>query len=138
MLNLNTEFGARVARRLREARIIWLTTVRADGMPQPNPVWFLWDGETILIYTKPTARRLRHLAQNPKVALNFDADEWGEDVVILTGEARVDADAPPATTVAAYIEKYREGIARIEMTPESMAQTYSVAIRVTPKNLRGE
>ncbi|MFQ5612516.1 MAG: hypothetical protein ACE5H9_10325 [Anaerolineae bacterium] len=40
-IDLSTEFGLRVARRLREERIIWLTTLRADQTPQPSPVWFL-------------------------------------------------------------------------------------------------
>ena len=53
-----TPFGARVAQRLREDAVIWLTSVAADGTPQPNPVWFLWDSHTVLVYNQPTARRL--------------------------------------------------------------------------------
>ncbi len=45
----STPFGARVAQRLREEHLIWLTTVGADGTPQPNPVWFLWDGASVLV-----------------------------------------------------------------------------------------
>jgi len=49
----STPFGERVARRLRDERLIWFTTVDAKGTPQPTPVWFLWDDatSTILIYT---------------------------------------------------------------------------------------
>ena len=49
VIDPDTEFGARVERRLREDVIGWLVTVSADGTPQPNPVWFVWDGETALI-----------------------------------------------------------------------------------------
>ena len=49
-LDLSTDFGQRVARRLREERIIWLITIDAQQVAQPVPVWFWWDGETILIY----------------------------------------------------------------------------------------
>ncbi len=38
MLDMNTEFGQRVARRLAEERIAWLTTVDSSGTPQPRPV----------------------------------------------------------------------------------------------------
>ena len=38
-----TEFGARVARRLHEDAIAWLTLTDQAGTPQPAPVWFLWD-----------------------------------------------------------------------------------------------
>ena len=52
-----TPFGACVAQRLREDAVIWLTTVAANGTPQPNPVWFLWDGHSVLgpVRKVPTA-----------------------------------------------------------------------------------
>jgi predicted pyridoxine 5'-phosphate oxidase superfamily flavin-nucleotide-binding protein len=49
MLDNTTETGASTEERLREEKIAWLTTVRADGQPQSVPVWFLWDGEALLI-----------------------------------------------------------------------------------------
>src|SRR5918992_1573107 len=65
-IDTSTEFGVQVQRRLADERIGWLTTVRPDGMPQPAPVWFHWDGETLLIFTgeartggdRPSAERL--------------------------------------------------------------------------------
>ncbi|MBI3978338.1 MAG: TIGR03667 family PPOX class F420-dependent oxidoreductase [Chloroflexi bacterium] len=136
-LDTTTEFGSRVARRLREEPIIWLTTVRSDGAPQPSPVWFLWDGETILIYSQPNKQKLRNVARNSKVALNLDGNGQGGDIVVIEGEARVAPAAPPANEVAAYLEKYRDHISRIGMTPAGFAQAYSVPIRVTPTGLRG-
>lgn len=136
-LDTGSEFGARVARRLREETIIWLTTVRADGRPQPSPVWFLWDGETVLIYSQPDKPKVRNIARNPKVALHFDGNGRGGDIVVLDGEARVAPDAPPADLIPELVEKYREGIARLGGTPASFAREYSVAIRVTPAKVRG-
>lgn len=134
-----TPFGARVARRLRDETVIWLTTMGADGTPQPNPVWFLWDEheQTLLIYNQPTAKRLAHIRRNPKVALHFNSDEHGDDIVIITGEARISPDTPRADRVPAYLDKYRELIADINQTPESMAADYSVALRITPSKVRG-
>jgi len=43
---------------------IWLTTVRSDGTPEPNPVLFFWDGSTFLIYGKRGSRKLDHIARN--------------------------------------------------------------------------
>lgn len=136
-LDLTTEFGARVARRLQEEIVIWLTTVRADGTPQPSPVWFLWDGATILIYSRPETPKVRNIGHNPRVALAFDSDGRGGNIVILTGRAVIDRSTPPATQVPAYLDKYRAGIASIGMTPERFAAAYSVPVRVTPAHLRG-
>ena len=136
-LDTSSEFGQRVERRLREERVIWLTTVRPDGAPQPSPVWFLWDGETFLIYSQPNQQKLRNIEQNPKVALNFDGDGQGGDIIVFTGEARLDTQAPPAHQIAPYVEKYEAGFVRLGMSAERFAQTYSVPIRVSLSGLRG-
>ena len=39
-LDTSTDFGARVERRLREATVIWLTTVGDNQTPHPSPVAF--------------------------------------------------------------------------------------------------
>jgi PPOX class probable F420-dependent enzyme len=132
-----TEFGARAARRLRDDLIYWLVTVGPNGTPAPSPVWALWDVATLLVYSRPDTPKLRSVARQPRVAVHLDGDGRGGDIVILTGEARLAPDAPPADRVPEYIAKYREGIRRIGMTPESFARAYSVALRVTPDRLRG-
>ena len=139
MLNLDTstEFGARVAHRLRDEHIVWLTTVCRDQTPQPSPVWFLWDGTTFLVYSQPDTPKLRSIERNPKVALNFNGDGTGGDIIVFSGEVANATAEPPADEVSAYVEKYRDAISRIEMSPEGFAQEYSVAIRVTPTGLRG-
>jgi PPOX class probable F420-dependent enzyme len=133
----STPFGARLARRLREEQVIWLTTVGLSGTPQPNPVWFLWDGNTFLIYAQPASYKVRNLHRNPRVSLNFDSGADGEDVMVFTGSAVLDESAPLAHQHPAYLEKYRSGIADIEMTPQSMGESYNVAIRVRPDKVRG-
>jgi PPOX class probable F420-dependent enzyme len=136
-IDTSSEFGARVARRLADESIGWLTTISADGTPQPSPVGFLWDGETALIYSQPNTPKLRHIAANPRVSLHLDGDGRGGDIVILTGEARVDTSMPPADQLPAYVAKYSAGIQGIGMTPASFAQAYSVPVRFTPSRLRG-
>ena len=137
MLDFSTEFGGRVSRQLESELTMWLTTVGRDNTPQPRPVWFLWDGMSILIYSQSDTHKLRHLARSDKVSLNFSTDPDAREVVVLTGEARVDTEAPPADRHPEYLEKYRKGIAGIGLTPEGFALDYSVAIKVTPTRLRG-
>ena len=134
-----TPFGERVARRLREERLIWLTTVDARGMPQPTPIWFLWDEatSTILMYSRADAKRLVHMQQNPRVALNFDGNGFGGDIIVITGEAQLSPVDPPADRLPAYVEKYREFIATRYDTPENFASVYPVAVRILPSTVRG-
>jgi len=135
----STPFGERVARRLRDEHLIWLTTVDTKGMPQPTPVWFLWDEatSTILIYSRADAKRLAHIQQNPRVALNFDGNGSGGDIIVITGQAQVSTDDPPADQLPSYVEKYRNFIVRSYSTPEQIASVYSVALRIHPSAIRG-
>lgn len=133
----STPFGKRVEERLRADRIIWITTVSADGTPQPNPVWFLWEAGRVLIYTMPSAARLKHIQRNPRVALNFDSRDSGNDVVIFTGDARIAPDAPLLLNNPAFLAKYQDEIARMSDTWEQMASEYSVGMEVTPTKARG-
>ena len=133
----STEFGARVERRLNEDRLAWLTTVRADGTPEPSPIWFLWDGQEILIYSRRDKVKLANVERRPRVAFNFDGDGQGADIVILTGDARLAPDEPPADQNPAFAEKYAWGFERIGMSARQFAETYSVAIRIRPTRLRG-
>ena len=59
------------------------------GEPRESPVWFHWDGETVMIFSQVHAAKLRHIARNSHVALNFNTDEDGGDVGVLLGEARI-------------------------------------------------
>jgi PPOX class probable F420-dependent enzyme len=136
-IDTTTDFGKRVERRLREEIVIWLTTVRRDGTPQPAPVWFLWDGESVLMYSHPNQQKQRNIERNPKVSLNFDGDGHGGNIIVISGEAQVVADAPPATDVPEYVAKYAEPIKRIGMDAASFAKAYSLAIRITPTDVRG-
>lgn len=137
MLDFTTDFGRRAAERLRTEQIIWLITVGDDGMPQPSPVWFIWEGETALIYSQPDTPKIRNIARHPQAALHLDGDGDGGNIVVLTGRAAIAPDAPPATAHAAYLAKYDAGIRGIDMTPGSFAAAFSTPIRITPTKLRG-
>ncbi len=106
-IDTGTEFGQRVARRLESELIGWLTTVSPAGVPVPSPIWFLWDGESFLIYSQPDVPKLRNIAANPNVSLHLDGDGDGGDIVIVTGTAAVSQD-PPAHEVPPYIAKYAQ------------------------------
>lgn len=136
-VDTTTEFGRRVMRRLEEEQVIWLTTVDASNTPQPRPVWFLWEGETILIYSQPDAAKVRHIQHNSRVALHFDGNGRGGDIIVFIGTARIADEAPAGNENADYLDKYGPGIERLGSTPGSFARDYSVPIRVEPVKVRG-
>jgi PPOX class probable F420-dependent enzyme len=137
MTDFNSPIGRKVKRRLRQEQIIWLTTVGSHSTPQPRPVWFHWDGQTVLIFSQATAAKVRHIAHNPRVALNFNTDADGGDVGVLIGDAQISEEPVPPRRIKAYLRKYKEGIKSLGMTPESLQEAFQVAILVTPQTVRG-
>ena len=137
MIDFDSEFGRRALKRLEQEDVIWLSTVDAKNSPQPRPVWFHWDGETVLIFSQVEGAKVRHIRRNPKVALNFNSSPDGGDVVVLLGEAALVEGKVNPERLKDYIRKYREGIKDIGMTPESFEADYHVAILVKPTVLRG-
>ena len=129
------ERGARAIERLSNDRIGWLTTVAPDGTPQASPIWFLWDGDEVLVYSLESLRA-RNISSHARVSLNLDGNGLGGDIVIVEGTARVDADAPSAADNPAYMAKYLAVTEDFGWTPEWFAGRYSVPIRVTPTRFR--
>lgn len=130
----------RVRQRLREEQVIWFTAVAGDGTPQPNPVWFLWDGSVadhILLYTRPDARRLAYIRERPRVALHFNANDRGGDVVVFTGEAWILDDVPPPHENPGYLDKYRRGMLRVSGSLDAFGADYSVPVGVRITRVRG-
>ena len=138
MLDLTTKFGRFAKKHLKSEYFIWLTTVDSNGAPQPRPVWFIWENDTILIFSQAKAHKVKHIQNNPNVSLHFNTeDNEGEKrLIIFTGRAVIDKDCLPANKIHAYVRKYKSGFVGLKMTAEQFAKEYSVALRITPTNLR--
>lgn len=132
LLDTTKERDAHIEQRLRTDHVIWLVTVRPDGRPHAVAVWFLWDGDTILIFSRPNNQKIRNLQVNPNVLLAMDNTHEGSDPITIEGTASLLATGEVDTTHSAYIEKYAEGIKEIGFTLEQMAAQYSQAIRIRP------
>lgn len=134
MVNLNPA----AKKLLKTETIIWLTTVGSDLTPQPRPVWFVPDGDDVLIYSQPRAAKVAHIRKHPNVALHFNADQWGSDetVVVLTGTATLEPDNSKGPLPPACVKKYKKDMAELGMTPEQFAASYSVPIRVKITGIR--
>jgi PPOX class probable F420-dependent enzyme len=138
MVDLTSKFGRVVKEHLNNQYVIWLTTVDSHLTPQPRPVWFIWEGDSFLIFSQAKAYKVKHILKNPMVALHFNTDETADEhVIIFLGAASIDTNCPPAHQVPAYFEKYKSGITDLNMTPEEFSREYSIAIRIMPTEMRG-
>jgi PPOX class probable F420-dependent enzyme len=116
--------------------IAFLTAVNEDGQPQTSTVWFQRNGEGIVVYNRPDARRLRSIETNARVAMMLRADRQGHAVISLEGTAAVENDLPRAKDLPGYEEKYADEIADLGWTPDSFSDEYSVGIRIAVTRIR--
>jgi len=112
----------RVSRRLQEAEIIWVASVRPNGAPHLSPVWFVWDGGRLFICISPASRKARNLAQNPQVAVSL---EDGRRVVIVEGIASPATGEEREQVAPLFLRKYDWDI--------RADQTYTLLLKITPR-----
>ena len=120
---------ARALERLQTDIVLWLTTVSPELAPQPSAVWFWWDSETLLVYSGGSAR-IKNIAANPRVAIHFNTDVYGDDISILYGLAAADPNAPPAKEVSGYRERYDQRVSLLGMDWDSFSSHYHLPIRI--------
>jgi PPOX class probable F420-dependent enzyme len=130
LLDLTKERDAHILERLQKDEVIWLNSVRPDGRPHAVIVWFLWDNDTVLVFSRPVNQKIRNISNNANVVLAFDDSKNGADPITIDGTATLLPAGDLDTTYPAYIAKYGEGMKRIGYTPEQMAAAYSQGIRI--------
>jgi PPOX class probable F420-dependent enzyme len=129
-----------ISQRLQSNLIAWFISVREDGRPHSVPVWFLWDGSYIIVFSQPENQKIKNIRHNPNVALSLDnTGDDGGDVVTIEGTAEILTQQQVAlpAIISAYEAKYREEIKDIGMSLDSFAASYSQAIRIVPTKFRG-
>jgi PPOX class probable F420-dependent enzyme len=136
-LDTSTDFGKRVAERVEQEQIAWLTTVDARGVPQPNPVWFLWHDGELLIFSIPNQAKLANIRRNGGVSVNLNTIGGG-GVIVFTGQAELFDKATLARAVIdRYLAKYAYDIENLGLGGGKFLQQYSQGIRVIPEKVRG-
>jgi PPOX class probable F420-dependent enzyme len=125
------ELTEQIEKHLANDKIVWLTTVTPAGRPAPRPVWFVWDGTAVVIYSQPDGAKLKHVAANDQVSLHFNCTAGGSDVVVISGRAELVPDAPLPSALPGLLDKYLDMIQAMGHTPE-WYDAYNTAVRVVP------
>ncbi len=127
----------RVAHFLRTEEVLWLSTFGTDGFPGLVPIWFSWDGTSILLASKPHAEKVADMRAKPRVMVALGNAEEDFDVGLIEAHAEL-----PDTPVAAFLPeshwaKYASDLAAIGLTREEYLRSYSQAVRLVPVRYLG-
>jgi len=126
------ELTEQIERHLISDLVAWLTTVTPTGRPAPRPVWFVWDGSAITVYSVNRGAKLRHIAVNDSVSLNFNSTPGGGDVVVISGHARIVRDAPLPSRFPGLLDKYLPAVESMGQPVSWFDENYRTAIHITP------
>jgi nitroimidazol reductase NimA-like FMN-containing flavoprotein (pyridoxamine 5'-phosphate oxidase superfamily) len=92
-----------------------------DGDPRVVPVGFWWDDVQLLVFTVPTAAKVRALRQNPRVAITIDTqDQWPPRVLLIRGSAQLEE-------VEGVPEEYIEASRKV--TPAGEFEAWETGVR---------
>jgi PPOX class probable F420-dependent enzyme len=126
---MSTELTQEVSDRLESDHYGWLTTVAKSGQPVPKLVWFYFDGSALVVYTMPSAAKVRHVGNHPLVSLHLDSDGNGGGIVAIGGTAAVDAEGVDCRDDAPYWAKYGAIAAQFGLA-DTMGD-YSTRLRIS-------
>jgi PPOX class probable F420-dependent enzyme len=122
---------------LREDPVAWLSSVQRDGRPHVVPVWFHWDGERIVAFSKPNARKVDNLRDQPSVMLAVGTPGPEFEVELIEATAEIpEADAAEVMPEG-FGTKYRELLRRADLTVQRFAEVYSQPIVLRPTRFLG-
>lgn len=122
---------------LREDPVVWLSSVQVDGRPHVVPVWFHWDGQRIVAFSKPHSRKVNNLRDHPSVMLAVGTPGPNFEVELIEATAEL-PDRPAADVMpAGFGAKYRELLRRAGLTAQRFAEVYSQPIVLHPTRFLG-
>ncbi|MGH2417620.1 MAG: pyridoxamine 5'-phosphate oxidase family protein [Candidatus Limnocylindria bacterium] len=133
----STECRPHAEAALRSDPVVWLSSVRPDGRPHLVPLWFHWDGQQIVAFSKPNARKVGNLRDQPSVMLAVGTP--GPDFEVELIEATAELPETPASDVMpiGFAAKYGDLLRRAGLTVQRYAEVYSQPIVLKPTRFLG-
>lgn len=97
---------------LRQPWTARVTTVDADGYPHTVPIWFMLDGDDIVMATSPDSRKVRNIRANPKGAVVIGGEPIGKHTgytpgYLFQGDFVIEAD-PENAWIIRIAHHYRD------------------------------
>jgi PPOX class probable F420-dependent enzyme len=124
-----------LAREILDSRLIAnLATFNSDGSIHLVGMWFLWDGEALLIPTNRQTRKARNVERDPRATVMIDDSKGGFDLrgVTLVCEADlVDAPASRELNRRVHLKYVTESGLELDAVKRYLA-TDDVTVRLRP------
>jgi len=140
MLDRADQLQAEILERLEREEYGFLITVRPDGRPHAVPICFLYENDSIVIFSVPDSVKVRNIRGNQRVCLALES--FGFDTyfsVVVEGTAELVDEPSNWLRYPPYNAKYAPLSQRIfgrDHVPEEYAAQFSQVIRMTHLKIR--
>ena len=97
-----------------------------DGTPRVVPIWFHWDGSSVVMCSPVNAPKVSCLSDGAPVAVTIDSYDFPYTVLYLRGQAAVDEVDGVAAEYASAATRYfgeEQGKAWVDQLPAGMVMT---------------
>src|SRR5262245_28551495 len=115
-----------------------LAVTRADGSPHVTPVWFVLDGDEVVLNTHGTSAKGRALRGDPRVCLCVDDQEPPYSFVVIRGVAVIAEDVADLRLWAGGIGGRYRGADRAEEYGARNGVPGELLVRIQPSAVIAE
>lgn len=126
-----------VAAALATDPVAWLSSVRPDGRPHLVAVWFHWDGQRVVAFSKPHARKVENLRRQPRVMLAVGTPGPDFDVELIEADAELPERRTAEVMPSEFRAKYADLLRRADLSVQSFMEVYSQPIVLRPTRFLG-
>ena len=116
---------------LKKPLIARMSTVDPTGYPHTVPVWFMLDGDDIVIISDRNTRKVAHLRSNPRGAVTIGGDLADRDGYLVKGMFTIEPD-PERAWVRKFVYHY-ESPEQAEKDLTAWADLDRVVLRLRPE-----
>ena len=112
-----------------------LATTRADGSPHVMPVWFVLDGDDLVLNTGADTVKGRDLRRDPRVSVVVDDETPPFAFVHIRGRATISEDLDEVRRFAGLIGARYMGADRAEEFADRNGVAGELLVRITPERV---
>jgi PPOX class probable F420-dependent enzyme len=112
---------------LEKPVLVDLATVRPDGAPQVNPMWFKWDGELLWFTHTNYRQKFKNIAHEPRVSISIMDPDNGYQYLEIRGVVET-VEADPEATMYQTLSEWYDGKA---VVPADAPDRVKIGVRPT-------
>lgn len=113
--------------------IVRLTTIRPNGYPHTVPVWFMLDGDDIIVFAGSRSQKVKNVWENKKGNISLGGDPAGSPCFTIEGDIEIEDD--PEHTLTARITHHYESPEKAEEYLREWKDDPHVILRLKPRNV---